>query len=242
MKNSLLSNLPIRSRNNFSRSRRRTVIGMGACLGAVMANTGARAAACLLTPDSGAGPFYFDPELVRSNLRTGQAGAPLDIAMQLVDADDCTPLENARVDLWHANALGLYSGYSNQRGVGAVSPRTAKGKDFLRGIQFTDARGQVHFRTIYPSWYYGRTPHVHFKILLDSREVLASQIFFPDEINEDVLTNWEPYREYVTRRNVTNANDMFLRNRIQGVFCQVKRKPGGYAASSEIAVTSGQRK
>ena len=103
---------------------------------------------------------------------------------------------------------------------------------------FTDAQGRTGFWTIYPSWYYGRTPHVHFKIFIEAREVLASQIFFPDEINEDVLSNWDPYRQYAAKRNVTNANDMFLRNRVEGVFCEIERKAGGYGASVIIAVAS----
>ena len=198
---------------------------------------GARAAtACLLTPDSGAGPFYFDPELVRSDIRANQPGVPLDISMQVVSKTDCMPLAHIRVDLWHANALGLYSGYTNQRGVGAVSPRTVQGKDFLRGIQFTDVQGRVSFQTVYPSWYYGRTPHVHFKIFADSRELLASQIFFPDAVNAEVLNNRDPYRHYAARRNVTNANDMFLRGRVAGVFCEISEKADGYRASVVVAV------
>jgi len=211
---------------------------MGACLGgAVAVGSAAHAATvCLLTPDAGEGPFYFDPELLRSDIRSDQPGAPLNIAMQIIDADNCEPLESARVDLWHANALGLYSGYTNQRGVGAIDPRTVKGKNYLRGIQFTDAQGRAQFRTVYPSWYYGRTPHVHFKIFIDSKEVLASQIFFPEEINDDVLNNWEPYREYAAKRNVTNANDMFLRGRVEGVFCEIERNAVGYESSVVVAV------
>lgn len=229
---------PRRRRINFDLSRRRTIIGMGTCLGgAVLAGSSARAATCLLTPDSGEGPFYFDPELVRSDIRAGQPGVLLDLSVQIVGAADCNPLKNARVDIWHAGALGLYSGYTNQRGVGAVNPRTVKGKNFLRGIQFTDAWGRAGFRTVYPSWYYGRTPHVHFKILLDSREVLASQIFFPEDINDEVLNNREPYIAYAAKRNVTNANDMFLRKGIEGVFCEVNSKADGYQASVVVAIT-----
>jgi protocatechuate 3,4-dioxygenase beta subunit len=156
--------------------------------------------------------------------------------MQIVNANDCTPLANARVDVWHANALGLYSGYRNQRGVGG-DPQSVQGQDYLRGIQFTDGDGRVAFQTVYPSWYYGRTPHVHFKILLDSSEALASQVFFPDNVNDDVMRNWDPYREHALKRTVTNANDMFLRNGIEGVFCEIKRTAEGYGASLVVAVT-----
>jgi protocatechuate 3,4-dioxygenase beta subunit len=85
----------------------------------------------------------------------------------------------------------------------------------------------VRFKTIYPSWYGGRTPHVHFKVLLDSLEVIASQAFFEDEVNAEIFGKWDPYREHVKKRTVFNDNDRFLDlnadGRIDGVFCEVER-------------------
>ena len=129
-------------------------------------------------PGSQAGP---------GDITSGQPGAPLQLAMQVVRAGDCATLANARVDVWHADAVGLYSGYEKQSGVGGISPAAAVGKQYLRGTQFTDAQGNVQFRTIFPSWYGGRTPHVHFKVFLGGKEVVASQIFFPDEITKEVF-------------------------------------------------------
>ena len=62
-------------------------------------------------------------------------------------------LENAIVDVWHADAGGDYSG------VGSL-----QGETFLRGIQTTDANGDAAFTTIFPGWYRGRAPHIHFKV------------------------------------------------------------------------------
>ena len=147
---------------------------------------------CVLTPEAGEGPFYLDPKLIRGDITSGQPGAPLQLAMQVVRAGDCATLANARVDVWHADAIGLYSGYEKQSGVGGVSPAAAVGKQYLRGTQFTDAQGNVQFRTIFPSWYGGRTPHVHFKVFLGGKEVVASQIFFPDEITKEVFASGSP--------------------------------------------------
>ena len=61
--------------------------------------------------------------------------------MQVVRSGDCATLANARVDVWQADAIGLYSGYANQGGVGGVSPESAVGKQYLRGTQVTDAKG-----------------------------------------------------------------------------------------------------
>ena len=192
---------------------------------------------CVLTPDSGEGPFYFDPELVRQDMTDAQAGAPLDLDIQVVRAGDCATLEQARVDIWHADALGLYSGYERQSGVGGVATSAVVGKSFLRGTQFTDVEGRVAFRTIYPSWYGGRTPHVHFKIFLSGDEVVASQIFFPDDVNDRVFNEWEPYRQHVAKRVTRNADDTFLRDRVGGVFSQPEESGAGVSASVVIAVS-----
>src|SRR5688572_30163227 len=104
--------------------RRRALIGLS---GLVLAGMPARPAwaqgprSCVLTPDAGEGPFYLDPKLLRSDITSNQPGAPLQLALQVVRAGDCATLANARVDVWHADAVGLYSGYEKQSGVGGIS-------------------------------------------------------------------------------------------------------------------------
>jgi protocatechuate 3,4-dioxygenase beta subunit len=136
--------------------RRQALLGLS---GAVIAAMGARRAAaqtagpgrCVLTPEAGEGPFYLDPSLVRSDITSGRPGAPLGLSLQVVREGDCAVLADARVDVWHADAIGLYSGYPQQSGVGGVSTDVAVGQQYLRGTQVTDADGHVRFRTIYPS-------------------------------------------------------------------------------------------
>jgi hypothetical protein len=159
--------------------RRRALVGLsGLALAAVGVSPAAAQGpgSCVLTPEAGEGPFYLDPKLIRADITSGQTGAPLQLALQVVRAGDCATLTNARVDVWHADALGLYSGYDKQSGVGGISTKPAVGQQYLRGTQFTDQAGNVRFRTIFPSWYGGRTPHVHFKVFLGGNEVVASQI------------------------------------------------------------------
>lgn len=192
---------------------------------------------CVLTPDSGEGPFYFDPELVRADITENVPGATLELTLQVVRAGDCATLDGARVDVWHADAIGLYSGYGRQPGTGAPSASVER-LTFLRGTQFTDARGTVHFRTVYPSWYGGRTPHIHFKVFLGGDEIVASQIFFPEEVNEQVFAEWLPYRERTDRRTAFNANDMFLRGGVTGAFCTVERSDEGYLAEATVAIAA----
>ena len=193
----------------------------------------AQAARCVLTENAGEGPFYFDPELLRSDIRGGASGAPLEIAIQVVRAGDCATLAGARVDLWHANGLGLYSGYEQQPGVGGISTATAVGQSWLRGTQLADADGRVTFTTIYPSWYGGRTPHLHFKVWLGAEEVMASQLFFPDDASAFVFSRFDPYREHVDKRTTFNANDPLQ----QGAYCEIGRlDTDGVAATAVVAV------
>jgi protocatechuate 3,4-dioxygenase beta subunit len=223
--------------NRINISRRLALVGLS---GLVVSAMGAERAwaqgprSCVLTPEAGEGPFYLDPKLLRSDITSGQPGAPLELSMQVVRAGDCATLAGARVDIWHADALGLYSGYAKQSGVGGISTEPAVGKQYLRGTQLTDGQGNVQFRTIFPSWYGGRTPHVHFKIFLMNKEVVASQIFFPDDINKEVFGQWQPYRQHVSKRSTFNDNDPIK----QGVFSEVARQRGSYAATAVLVVAS----
>ena len=215
--------------------RRRALVGLSGIILAAMHATPAwaqRPGSCVLTPEAGEGPFYLDPKLLRSDITSAQPGAPLELALQVVRAGDCATLANARVDVWHADARGVYSGYEKQSGVGGISTKTAVGQQYLRGTQVTDAAGSVRFRTIFPSWYGGRTPHVHFKVFLGGNEVVASQVFFPDDVTKDVFATWQPYREHASKRKTFNDNDPIK----QGVYSDVTRQRGSYAAKAVLVV------
>ena len=215
--------------------RRRTLVGLsGLILMAIHATPAwaQRPGSCVLTPEAGEGPFYLDPKLIRSDITSAQPGAPLELALQVVRAGDCATLAKARVDVWHADALGLYSGYERQSGVGGISTQPAVGQQYLRWTQITDAAGNVRFRTIFPSWYGGRTPHVHFKVFLGAKEVVASQVFFPDDVTKDVFATWQPYREHASKRKTFNDNDPIK----QGVHSDVTRQRGSYAAKAVLVV------
>jgi protocatechuate 3,4-dioxygenase beta subunit len=137
---------------------------------------------------------------IRSDTSDGslQEGIPLRFIIHVYDVDDtdrdgvssCTPLEDARVDTWHSNAHGLYSGVIDD-GTG--------GNDFLRGYQMTDDNGTVQFATIYPGWYEGRAIHIHIKVrdYDGSNETLewTSQFYLNNSSNEQVHTQ-PPYQEH----------------------------------------------
>src|SRR5207249_6075801 len=112
------------------------------------------AVTCVLTPEQTEGPYYIANEKVRRNITEGQPGAPLVLRLFAVDASTCRPIKGAAVDIWHADAGGVYSGFGSGSG----------NRTFMRGIQKTDAKGLARFRTVYPGWYRGRTVHIHVKV------------------------------------------------------------------------------
>ena len=69
---------------------------------------------CLLTRERTEGPFYISGSTVRRNIRETSAGKNFLLRMQLVDVkNDCRPVKNAVVSIWHCDAGGVYSGYEN---------------------------------------------------------------------------------------------------------------------------------
>jgi protocatechuate 3,4-dioxygenase beta subunit len=221
--------------------RRQVIAGLTASLAASAAwpvRGQSRLATCVLTPQTGEGPFYFDPKLVRSDITEGQPGVPLALDIRVVTADGCAFMPKARVDIWHADARGVYSGYSGQFGNGTGPDRSAPGKTYLRGTQFADTDGLTSFRTIYPSWYRGRAPHIHFKVILESREVAVSQLYFPDKVSDRVYADFSAYKPRSRDRDGSsyNDNDMFQRGRIGGAFCEVTKDSQGYRAAAVIGI------
>ena len=108
---------------------------------------------CVLTPRQEEGPFYIDLARVRREITEGRPGVPLALAVTVVDAGTCEPIRDAAVDVWHCDALGVYSGVEG-----------GANETFLRGVQLTDKNGMAEFATIYPGQYPGRTTHVHLKV------------------------------------------------------------------------------
>ena len=78
---------------------------------------------------------------------------------------------------------------------------------YLRGAQAADANGVVRFTTIFPGWYPGRTTHIHCKVHLDRRTVLTTQLYFDDNLTEEIYRAVPPYTEHTVRdtRNDTDS-------------------------------------
>ncbi|WP_034386822.1 intradiol ring-cleavage dioxygenase [Deinococcus sp. YIM 77859] len=192
--------------------------GTAAGSGTGTGGTGTALPSCVVRPALTEGPYFVDTKLQRSDIRsdtgtgTIQLGVPLSLTFQItrVGSGGCTPLGGVMVDLWQCNALGVYSGVS-----GNGQPSTV-GQDFLRGYQLTDARGEATFTTIYPGWYPGRTPHLHFKLRVlsasGSTQEFTSQLFFEDALSDTIYRTVSPYATKGANRSVRNANDNIYQN------------------------------
>ncbi|MGW1419198.1 intradiol ring-cleavage dioxygenase [Bradyrhizobium manausense] len=191
--------------------------------------------ACILTPQAEEGPFYFDPKLVRSDIAEGRPGVPLTLRLRVIEAGACTAIHDARVDIWHCDAKGLYSAFPGQSDAHNVD---ATGKTFLRGTQMTDGAGWAMFNTIYPGWYDGRTTHIHFKVFLGDRTVLTGQTFLPDALNEFIYANVPDYGGRARQRMVINANDHVIERSDpeHRAFCAVKEECDRYVATLTLGV------
>src|SRR4029434_9291902 len=84
-------------------------------------------------------------------------------------------VSGADVEIWHVDAAGDYSQYGSQTAA-----------TFLRGIQTTNAAGEVTFTTIYPGWYQGRATHIHAEVTVSGRSIKVTQIAFPETVNNTV--------------------------------------------------------
>ena len=67
---------------------------------------------CSLISEQEEGPYYVEDETLRRNITEDKPGVPLVLAVMLVDAKTCRPLNNAALDIWHCDAAGIYSGFT----------------------------------------------------------------------------------------------------------------------------------
>ncbi|WP_369169094.1 intradiol ring-cleavage dioxygenase [Streptomyces sp. R28] len=152
----------------------------------------AAAAVCTLTKEMTEGPYYLDGQYVRSDITEGKTGFPLKLALTVVDDDTCAVIPNALVEIWHADALGEYSGFVGNNGHNEPDSGT-----FLRGGVLTNSNGVANITTVYPGWYRGRCVHIHIKVhtnvtltsdgsFTGGQELHTGQLFFAETITARV--------------------------------------------------------
>lgn len=145
------------------------------------------------------GPFHLpDAPVLEAPFelphRPDEKGDPLLFSGQVTD-DDGEPIAGARLDVWHADADGAYSGFM---------PGPPEGN--LRGQVNTDEEGRYEVRTVIPGpytippdgpcgqlaatagWSPWRPAHVHLIVGAEGHEPLITQLFISssDYLDSDI--------------------------------------------------------
>ena len=200
------------------------VSATGSSTGSASGSTGTASAASATgeIPDETAGPYpgdgsngpdvLADSGIVRSDIRSSidggatAAGVPLAVTLTILDtANGDVPFESAAVYVWHCDAAGGYSMYSD-----GITEET-----YLRGVQVADAAGEVTFTSIVPACYSGRWPHIHFEVypdvdsISDSANAIAtSQLAVPEDVCTAVYaqSGYEGSSENLARVSLDDDN------------------------------------
>ncbi len=181
--------------------------------------------ACAVTPTETVGPYPSLVDLIRSDIREGKAGTELTLTISVVDTNAaCGAVSGALVEIWQCDAVGNYSSYGSQ-----------VGRTYLRGIQTTDAAGQVVFTTIYPGWYQGRATHIHAEVTIGGVSRKVTQIAFPEAISNVVHAT----AAYGSRGSnpTTNLRDGIFADSLNDELVTPEGDPAsGYRASFRIGI------
>ncbi|OYT91226.1 MAG: intradiol ring-cleavage dioxygenase [Burkholderiales bacterium PBB3] len=183
--------------------------------------------------------------IVRSDIRSSivgssavAGGVPLTVTLKLVNASaSCASLAGYAVYLWHCTREGGYSMYSS--GITA--------ENYLRGVQVSNANGEVTFTTIVPGCYSGRWPHIHFEVfssvaaattLPAGDAVRTSQLALPKAMCDTVYATSGYSASVSNLANISLASDNVFGN--DSAAQQMATVSGsvatGYAASLTVGV------
>ncbi len=153
------------------------------------------------TPAQTEGPYYpvtfpkdVDYDLLRNGALNYTQGKSAWVVGSLVDLEG-QAVRGAQVEIWQCDHKGHY----HHPGDGGRADAAFQGF----GRVLVGADGQYRFRTIQPVAYGGRTPHIHVKVKLGSRELLTTQLYVAgDPLNErDFL--WRGLRDNTDRAALT---------------------------------------
>ena len=137
----------------------------------------------LKTPSDTEGPFYptdrqadEDNDLVNVRGKSKSAQGDVLYLQGIVLNQKGNPQAGVIIEIWQTDASGLYR-HPRERTQGERDPLFQ-----YWGKAQTDTEGNYHFKTLIPGEYEPRPPHIHFKVWVDGKAVLTSQMYiFTDE-------------------------------------------------------------
>ena len=135
-----------------------------------------------LTPKQTEGPFYPDRMpldtdndlIIINNALTPAVGTIAYLSGKVTDSKG-NPLRNTSVEIWQVDNNGVYL---HTRG----GNREKWDSNFQGYGRFlTDSKGRYFFRTLKPSPYSGRTPHIHMAVSAKGQRKLTTQCYIKGE-------------------------------------------------------------
>ena len=133
------------------------------------------------TPWQGEGPFYpdripvdTDNDLVKNGEYSIEAGGKILILNGILVNLDSQPVNGVSIEIWQTDKNGVYL-HS-----GSFARNTLDKKFQGFGRTKTDRNGHFSFRTIVPTEYPGRTPHIHMKLWREGKNILTTQLYILD--------------------------------------------------------------
>lgn len=211
---------------------------------------GTTSGTCSKIPEETEGPYPGDGTngpnalalsgIVRSDITESFAGVsgtaegvPLTITLTIVDSTNgCQPIQGYAVYLWHCDRDGKYSLYS------------VADQNYLRGVQETDANGQVTFTSIFPACYDGRWPHIHYEVYPSlatatdgANKVATSQLALPESTCKTVYAE-EGYEASVTNlaKVSLTTDNVFSDGATQETPTLTGSVSAGYAATLTVPI------
>jgi len=135
-----------------------------------------------LTPHQTEGPFYPDhlpldtdnDLLILNDSLTPAVGTVTYLSGAVLDLSG-SPIQNALVEIWQVDSRGVYL---HSRG-GSREKRDSHFQGYGRFL--TDSKGKYSFRTLKPSPYSGRTPHIHIAVSSKGKRLLTTQCYIKGE-------------------------------------------------------------
>lgn len=139
-----------------------------------------------LTPKQTEGPFYpdkmpldTDNDLILINDTLTPAVGTIAYLSGKVSDIKGNPLRNTLVEIWQVDNNGIYL---HTRG----GDRKKWDSNFQGYGRFlTDSKGRYFFRTLKPSPYSGRTPHIHMAVSAKGERKLTTQCYIKGEPRND---------------------------------------------------------
>lgn len=166
---------------SHQKTRRNLLAGLTGLIGANTLSN--KAMAAVLTPTATEGPFYptntmrrtdIDNDLVKIAGRITEAGGEVITLRGKIVNSDGEPRQGLRIEIWQCDVDGNYMHPQDRNSVHFDTAFQGFGHDI------TGPDGSYSFRTIKPTTYPGRTPHIHVKVLKGDRELLTTQFYIKD--------------------------------------------------------------